>query len=124
MYKGRIGVGGYLGALRDDGAPLEPSHRHDGQEVPEAQARRGVEEGVVGAGLGLPAVDAVLRNTLGDDRAGRGRNAIKYPAGCHDGNEGIGPEELHTCVEIRFFTKPFIGDDTAVLALSSGEEPA
>ena len=45
--------------LRRDGAPLEPSHRRDEQEVPEAQARRGVEEGVVGAGLGLPAVALV-----------------------------------------------------------------
>ena len=46
--------------LRRNGAPLEPPHRRDEQEVPEAQARRGVEEGVVGAGLGPPAVDAVL----------------------------------------------------------------
>ena len=112
IYKGRIGGEGviyarsaatarYLGALRGDSASLEPSHRRDEQEVPEAQARRGVEEGVVGAGLGLPAVDAVLRHTVGDDRAGRGRDAIKNPAGRHDGNEGIGPEELHTCVEIN-----------------------
>ena len=92
IYKGRIGGGrGYLCALRGDSASLEPSHRRDEQKVPEAQARRGVEEGVVGAGLGLPAVDAVLRNTVGDDRAGRGRDAIKNPAGCHDGNEGIRP---------------------------------
>ena len=66
--------------LRRNGAPLEPPHRRDEQEVPEAQARRGVEEGVVGAGLGLPAVDAVLRHTVGDDRAGRGSDAIKNPA--------------------------------------------
>ena len=88
IYKGRIGGGGgaiyarsaamarYLGALRGDSASLEPSHRRDEQEVPEAQTRRGVEEGVVGAGLGLPAVDAILRNTVCDDRAGRGRDAI------------------------------------------------
>ena len=65
---GGVGGGGYLSALRDllrgNGAALEPSHRRDEQEVPEAQARRGVEEGVVGAGLAFPAVDAVLRNTV------------------------------------------------------------
>ena len=73
---------GYLGALLGDSSALEPPHRRDEQEVPEAQTRRGVEEGVVGAGLGFPAVDAVLRNTVSDDWAGRGRDAIKNPAGC------------------------------------------
>ena len=47
IYKGRIAGGGgaiyarsaatarYLGALRGDGAPLEPSHRRDEQKVPD-----------------------------------------------------------------------------------------
>ena len=64
------------GALRGDGSPLEPSHRPDEKEVSKAQARRGVEEGVVRAGLGLPAVDAVLRRTVGNYRPGSRCNAV------------------------------------------------
>ena len=38
-------------------------------------------------------------------------------------------KQVHNCVEInqcvgQFFTKSFLGDDAAVLAPSSGEEPA
>ena len=47
--------------LRRNGAPLEPPHRRDEQEIPEAQARRGVEEGVVRAGLAKQITNVTLR---------------------------------------------------------------
>ena len=63
--------------------------------------------------------------------AARG-NSRDQRDGLLDARERPRPRHVHACVEInqcvgctrQFFTKSFLGDDAAVLARSSGEEPA